>query len=616
MLKMPRLAAVLLPVTITWCGLAHAFTDGTDRSVTLEKIEQAFVVQKDGSYRVDVDSVLLINEERAIKANAEQPLGYNRSLETLDVLEAYTQKPDGRKVPVDAAHIKEQQEHASAQAPMFQDSLNKVVIFPEVAVGDRLVLRYQRKRFMPLFPGQFEDITVPRLHPVGQFSLTYDLPQGMPLQADARSFKASPPATVDGRTVYRWDYQPAARARIETGAVSYLDYGHYLAVSTFSGFKDFAQAYQARATVEVTPQIRELAQRLTAGLPTAREKALTLSDWVRQNIRYVAVYVGAGGVVPHAAQTVLDNRYGDCKDHVALLEALLDAAGIKSTPAMVNQGNAYVFPKVPALGVLNHVITYVPSLDLYLDSTDPSIAAGYLPLTVLNKRVLLTATGEFGKTPAMQLNQVSSDLLFKVKADGGADFTNVSTVKGWASEISRFSLKLMKPADRDMLVEKVLAAYGQRGSGSFRIAPPAADGDFVSTVAGRTENLVNLPGPVGVATLTSLAGGISQNVYSFTLEKQRSQSFVCIANDTVETSRFEFPAQVNVLAIPKPVKLHDGDVDYSARYTQDGNAVVVERHFKFSPAGAVCSPEDFSAMKPALEAMIRDLQSQIIVQAG
>ncbi|CAI3805780.1 hypothetical protein GLGCALEP_03979 [Pseudomonas sp. MM221] len=616
MLKKPYLVAVLLPVAMLWAGLAHAFTDGIDRSVTLEKIAQTFVVQKDGSFRLDVDSVMLINEERAIKANAQHPVSYNRSLETLEVLEAYTQKPDGRKVQVDAAHIKEQQEQASAQAPMFQDSVNKVVIFPEVAVGDRLVLRYQRNRATPLFPGQFEDITVPQFYPVGQFSLTYDLPQGMPLQADARGFKASPAATGQGRTVYRWDYLPAARARIETGAVSYLDYGHYLAVSTFSGFKDFAQAYQARASVEVTPQISELAKRLTAGLPTAREKALTLSDWVRENIRYVAVYVGAGGVVPHAAQTVLDNRYGDCKDHVALLEALLSAAGIKSTPALVNQGAAYVFPKVPTLGVLNHVITYVPGLDLYLDSTDPSIAAGYLPLTVLNKRVLLTATGEFGQTPAMQLNQVSSDLLFKVKADGGADFTNVSTVKGWASEMSRFLLKLMKPADREMLVEKVLAAYGQRGSGSFKIEPPTASGDFVSNVDGHTENLVNLPGPVGVVTLTSLAGGISQTVYSFTQEKERSQSFVCLGNDTVETSRFEFPAQVNVLAIPKPVNLHDGNVDYSARYTQDGNAVVVERRFKFSRPGLVCTPEDFTAMKPALEAMIRDLQSQIIVQAG
>ncbi|MNE55470.1 hypothetical protein D3C80_1503060 [compost metagenome] len=189
-------------------------------------------------------------------------------------------------------------------------------------------------------------------------------------------------------------------------------------------------------------------------------------------------------------------------------------------------------------------------------------------------------------------------------------------MKGWASEVSRFGVKLMKPADREMLVEKVLTAYGQRGTGSFTVAPPAASGDFVSTVDGRTENLVNLPGPVGVPTLTSLAGGISQNVYSFTLEKQRSQSFVCISNDTVETSRFEFPAQVNVLAIPKPVQLHDGDVDYSARYSQEGNAVVVERRFKFSHPDVVCSPDDFMEMKPVLEAMIRDLQSQIIVQAG
>ena len=183
MLKKSYLVAVLLPVAMSWGSLAQAFTDGTDRSVTLEKVEQTFVVQMDGSNRLDVDSVLLINEERAIKASAQRPVSYNRSLETLDVIEAYTQKPDGRKVMVDAAHIKEQQEQASAQAPMFQDSVNKVIIFPEVAVGDRLVLRYQRNRFTPLFPDQFEDITVPEFHPVGQFTLIYDMPEDMPLQA-------------------------------------------------------------------------------------------------------------------------------------------------------------------------------------------------------------------------------------------------------------------------------------------------------------------------------------------------------------------------------------------------------------------------------------------------
>ena len=64
--------------------------------------------------------------------------------------------------------------------------------------------------------------------------------------------KASLPAAAPGRKVYRWDYVPADRARIEASAVSYLDYGHYLAVSTFTDFKQFAQAYQARAKVGTT----------------------------------------------------------------------------------------------------------------------------------------------------------------------------------------------------------------------------------------------------------------------------------------------------------------------------------------------------------------------------
>jgi len=42
--------------------------------------------------------------------------------------------------------------------------------------------------------------------------------------------------------------------------------------------------------------------------------------------------------VPHDAQSILDNRYGDCKDHVVILEALLEAVGIDSSPALINSG--------------------------------------------------------------------------------------------------------------------------------------------------------------------------------------------------------------------------------------------------------------------------------------
>lgn len=603
-------------VAVSWCSLCQAQSDGIDRSITLENVHHTYVVQQDGTFRLTVESVIHIDEKRAIKTKAQQGLSYNRSLETLKVTEAFTQKPDGRKVMVDAGQIKEQQERSSSQAPMFQDSVNKVVIFPEVSVGDRLVLRYERNRFKPLFPGVFEDITVPDFNPIQNFTLTYDLPAAMSLQSDARGFELSASNPTHGRRSYQWRYVPAERARIEPGAVSYLDYGHYLAVSTLTDFKDLAQAYQSRAQVEVTPAITELAAKLTANALTEREKALTLSDWVRQNIRYVAVYVGAGGVVPHPAQTVLDNRYGDCKDHVALLEALLKSVGISSSPALMNLGNAYAFPKVPTLGVLNHVMTYIPSMDLYLDSTDASIAAGYLPVNGLSKQVLLSATGEIKRTPDTQPSEVSSELVFKVKASGAADFSNVTTIKGWASEFSRHTLESMKPADRDLLVQQVLAWYGQRGSGSFKTTSMQADAGFKSTVDGSTENLINLPGPVGVQTFSSLAGGIAQNVYSLAQEKERSQSFVCLSGAISELSRFELPSGIQVIAIPKALEVRQKDMEYTARYEKQGDTIVIKRRFLFSHPSTVCTPEDFTALKPAIEKMVKDLQSQIIVQAS
>jgi hypothetical protein len=70
-------------------------------------------------------------------------------------------------------------------------------------------------------------------------------------------------------------------------------------------------AYQARAKPKaaVTPAIAQLAKDLTVNSNTPEDKVRALHQWVAQNIRYLGIYVGAGGFVPHDAQTILDNRY-------------------------------------------------------------------------------------------------------------------------------------------------------------------------------------------------------------------------------------------------------------------------------------------------------------------
>lgn len=611
-----RRSAAGLLCSIAWCA-AQAHDTGTDPSLIIEKYAQSYVVNANGSYTLTMDDVRVIASERAIGLHGQYYIAYNRTLDKIARIEAYTQKPDGRRVVVRAAHIKDQQESASTEAPMFQDTRVRVVVFPEVAVGDRLVLHYVLHRRIALFPGQFEDLSSSQFYRNQAFSLSYDLPANMPLYADAVGFEPVAVPNKRGRKRYRWIYQPGDNARIEADSVSYLDYGKRLAVSTFADYGAFAGAFRARAhdKAHSTPQIAALAMRLSAGLPDARSKALVLSDWVRKNIRYVGVYIGPGGVVPHPAATVLQNRYGDCKDHASLLEALLGAVGIDSTGALINSGNVFRLPRIPTMGIFNHMITYVPSLDLYLDSTADSIAAGYLPNQDLGKPVLLTKSGRIAQTPVSQIEKNKNVIEFQIAKNGDNRFRIAKTSAGASAEPYRQAMRDTKPADRDLFVERMLQGLGQTGFGVLDPGKLDDNGDEYQLVfAGVSKNFANLPGPTGIGTAFNFWGGMSESIHAFAQEKERTQDFICQAVDSEDETGFEFVPEVRILALPSTLVLHDVQVDYRASYLRKDNTVTVRRQFKFNPTSNVCTPADFQRWQALFDQMIGDLKSQIIVQ--
>jgi transglutaminase-like putative cysteine protease len=80
------------------------------------------------------------------------------------------------------------------------------------------------------------------------------------------------------------------------------------------------------------------------------------STWMKKNIRYVAVYLALGRVVPNDAASVLSNKFGDCKDKATLMSALLAAKGIASEAVLINFGGTYTLPEPPTMVALNHVI--------------------------------------------------------------------------------------------------------------------------------------------------------------------------------------------------------------------------------------------------------------------
>src|SRR5262249_14420909 len=143
-------------------------------------------------------------------------------------------------------------------------------------------------------------------------------------------------------------------------------------------YEDLGRAYAAAAAakVVVTPEITALAEEITKGVSDRRQQAMAIDAWMKRNIRYVAVYLGVGRVVPNDTATVLRHKFGDCKDKVTLMSALLAAKGIASEPVLINLGPAYTLPEPPTLVALNHVILYLPDFDLYDDPTVAPAAFG------------------------------------------------------------------------------------------------------------------------------------------------------------------------------------------------------------------------------------------------
>lgn len=102
-------------------------------------------------------------------------------------------------------------------------------------------------------------------------------------------------------------------------------------------------------------------------------------------------------MVPRDTAFVLENKIGDCKDYATLMQALMAARGIKSEQALINSGYSYKLPKVPLVMAVNHVINYVPSLNLFFDATATQMPFGILSPSVAGKPVLLVDNYVEGK---------------------------------------------------------------------------------------------------------------------------------------------------------------------------------------------------------------------------
>lgn len=146
----------------------------------------------------------------------------------------------------------------------------------------------------------------------------------------------------------------------------------------FSEFQDWAEvsawAEQLFAkSMQLSPAVAARADELARGASTPEQRLRAALDFVQRDVRYFGTEVGAGSHQPASAETVLRQRFGDCKDKSSLLATLLTRMGISATPVLVpvflREGAA---TRLPSPLAFDHAIVAVNLPDaptLWLDST-------------------------------------------------------------------------------------------------------------------------------------------------------------------------------------------------------------------------------------------------------
>lgn len=586
-----------------------------------------YEINADATFTETVEFTIKVLDKKGVDDANRQSISYSNSLSDVKFIEAYTTKKDGKRIDVPKNNFQVQTNDGENGAdPFISDIKTKIVIFPDVDEGDSVTLKYSLLQKEALFPKQFSmSETYSDSYIIEDLSTSISAPESLPIRVEARGIEGGEQPKKNGKRQWKWTYKNLHIEKPDTISVSRFDFAPRLVVSTFKDYAELANAYEGRArpNAVVSERIKKLAEEIAGKAKDPRETAQLLYEWVSKNIAYEANSIGVGSVVPHGLDHILDNKLGDCKDHTAMLQALLQARGIESSPALINLGGAYTLPELPSLAQLNHIITYVPSLDLFMDSTADDVPFGTLPGAEYFKPVVLTTNfKEIKRTPPSdnekEWGKMHADITFT--KDGAADVVLKANMGGRNSIGAHAFFKHVEMTQyKDELVAKAIKGAGFTGKGAYvRYDEPEGKSEPYSyEVKFHVDNAVNVPGPMGIGIQPFIAYHhvpLWKELGSLQLTEKQKHDFPCSGGYVLEEYDYHFPPELQLLAAPKDQHLTGKYGQYDATYVRDGQSLKVRRELKDNTPSGVCKPEMVDLFKEFDQKVEKDLKAQIIIQ--
>ncbi|HTC09343.1 MAG TPA: DUF3857 domain-containing protein [Acetobacteraceae bacterium] len=502
--------------------------------------------------------------------------------QSLDLVEAWVDQPDGTRILVPASSVFTRPSAATQNAPGFVNSMTTTVLFPQLREGSHTHVVWRVTQKTPgLFGFNARDEASFQWDTVDD-EARINIPADVALHWRTRGYAVTD-QTQDGirRIVARAHDLPGQE--VEPKMVATADFQPTFEATTLPDKAAIGaiiyRASQDRATV--TPEIAALAERIV-GPRTGRDAARAIYDWVASNIRYIAVYLSLDdGMVSHSAAEVLHKGYGDCKDYVVLMQALLAARDIVGIPVSVDWGTRYADPISWAPYFSNHRIIYLPAFHQFANPTDRFAGFDALDRRLSGKQVVLsTPTGAVMRTPEStpEANRYRMESHLTLTADGGIDGTARYAM---SPNTEAYARALVSGASSMTdLAERLLQRTIEGGFGTMQAGDPRdLSQPFAMSATWHSAHVVNEQGgrvylrvPPGPDLLPP---GYEREKISPTGKRRYAE--LADAREQEWQTTITLPAGLRVVQLPDDVTLDDQVGHYTAHYAQRGDDITVSR---------------------------------------
>jgi lipoprotein NlpI/transglutaminase-like putative cysteine protease len=307
----------------------------------------------------------VVDSAEGLTASSEVRVDFNPSYETLAFHKIEIWRGTVRIDKLNRSKVKVLHRESNLEYQIYDGALTASLVLDDVRVGDRIEYSYSRKGSNPVFGGKY-------VHTAGMASVRgpTKIARFRLLAPESRSINYRSGADVivketlhDGLRDTEFLRHSVTQLHGDQYTPASVFLNDQINLSEFADWKEIASwGAKLYASVLNTPSLLVKSTVQSFGITDetpAQEKLRLALNFVQKDVRYFGTEVGENTHRPTPPDSVIKQRFGDCKDKALLLVALLKEMGIEAQPVLVSTTYRNDIPVFATPLFFNHVIVRV-----------------------------------------------------------------------------------------------------------------------------------------------------------------------------------------------------------------------------------------------------------------